>query len=107
MASARGGMGSALVLRGEPGIGKTALLDYAVESAAGFRVARAGGVESEMELPYAALHQLCVPILGRLERLPGPQRDALGVAFGLWSREAPDPFPVGLAVVSMLAGVSS
>ena len=83
IASARGGLGSALVLRGEPGIGKTALLEYAIESAAGFRVARAGSVESEMELAYAALHQVCGPMLGWLERLPGPQRDALGVAFGL------------------------
>jgi DNA-binding CsgD family transcriptional regulator len=106
IASARGGMGRALVLRGEPGIGKTALLEYAIESAAGFRVARAGGVESEMELPYAALHQLCVPMLDRLERLPGPQRDALGVAFGLRSGEAPDRFLVGLAVLSLLSEVA-
>src|SRR5258707_2054073 len=106
IASARSGMGSALVRRGETGIGKTALMDYAVESAAGFRVARAGGVESEMELPYAALHQLCVPMLGRLERLPGPQRDALGVAFGLRSGEAPDRYLVGLAVLSLLSEVA-
>jgi len=83
LAAARGGMGSALVLRGEPGIGKTALLDYAIESAPVFRIARAVGVESEMELAYGALHQLCVPVLDLMERLPDPQRDALGVAFGL------------------------
>src|SRR5580704_9267010 len=99
LASARGGMGSALVLRGEPGIGKTALLEYAIESASGFRVARAVGVESEMELAFAAVHQLCVPVLDRMERLPGPQRDALGVAFGLRAGDAPDRFLVGLAVL--------
>ena len=103
LASARGGMGSALVLRGEPGIGKTALLEYAIESASGFRIARAAGVESEMELAFAALHQLCLPALDRLERLPGPQRDALGVAFGLRAGEAPDRFLVGLAVLSLLS----
>jgi len=106
LASARGGMGSALVLRGEPGIGKTALLEYAIESASGFRIARAGGVESEMELAFAALHQLCVPALDRLERLPGPQRDALCVAFGLRAGEAPDRFLVGLAVLSLLSEVA-
>ena len=106
IASARGGLGSALVLRGEPGIGKTALLEYAIESAAGFRVARAGSVESEMELAYAALHQVCGPMLGWLERLPGPQRDALGVAFGLRAGEAPDRFLVGLAVLNLLSEVA-
>src|SRR6266446_7892028 len=106
IASARGGLGSALVLRGEPGIGKTALLGYAIESAPGFRVARAVGVESEMELAYGALHQLCAPVLGRLERLPDPQRDALGVAFGLRAGQAPDRFLVGLAVLSLLSEVA-
>jgi DNA-binding CsgD family transcriptional regulator/tetratricopeptide (TPR) repeat protein len=106
IASARGGMGRALVLRGEPGIGKTALLEYAIESASGFRIARAAGVESEMELAFAALHQLCAPALDRLERLPGPQRDALGVAFGLRAGEAPDRFLVGLAVLSLLSEVA-
>jgi DNA-binding CsgD family transcriptional regulator len=107
IASARGGMGSALVVRGEPGIGKTALLEYAIESASGFRIARAGGVESEMELPFAALHQVCVPMPDRLERLPAPQRDALGVAFGLRAGEAPDRFLVGLAVLSLLSEVAA
>jgi hypothetical protein len=106
LASARGGMGSALVLRGEPGIGKTALLEYAIESASGFRIARAGGVESEMELAFAALHQLCVPALDRLERLPGPQCEALGVAFGLRAGQPPDRFLVGLAVLSLLSEVA-
>src|SRR5712664_4882293 len=105
IASARGGTGNALVLRGEPGIGKTALLDYAVESASGFRIARASGVESEMELAFAALHQLCAPMLDRLERLPGPQHDAVGVAFGLRAGNAPDRFLVGLAVLSLLSEV--
>src|SRR6267143_1970030 len=107
IASARGGTGNALVLRGEPGIGKTALLDYAVESASGFRIARASGVESEMELAFAALHQLCAPMLDRLDRLPRPQRDALGVAFGLRAGNAPDRFLVGLAVLGLLSEVAA
>jgi hypothetical protein len=93
-----------LVVCGEPGIRKTALLDYAIQSASGFRIARAAGVESEMELAFAALHQLCVPMLDRLERLPGPQHDAVGVAFGLSAGNAPDRFLVGLAVLSLLVG---
>ena len=71
---------------------------FAIGSASGFRVMRAVGVESEMELAFAALQQLCAPILDRLDRLPGPQRDALGVAFGLREGDAPDRFLVGLAV---------
>src|SRR6516162_11681642 len=82
LADARAGQSAVLVLRGEPGIGKTALLGYAAESATGFQVARAAGVESEMELPFAGLHQLCRPMLGGLGRLPPPRRDALGTAFG-------------------------
>ena len=88
-AEVRAGRSRVLVVRGEPGIGKTALLGYAAGTAPDFRVARAEGVESEMELPFAALHQLCGRMLGRLGRLPGPQRDALGVAFGLRSGSAP------------------
>ena len=84
-------------------MGKTALLDYAVESASDLRVVRAAGVESEMELAFAALHQLCGPMLDRLGRLPGPQRDALGTAFGLEAGPAPDLFLVGLAVLSLLS----
>src|ERR1700710_1766531 len=79
----RGGERRVLVVCGEPGVGKTALVESAVSSASGFRVMRAVGVESEMELPFAALQQLCAPMLNRLERLPAPQRDALCVAFGL------------------------
>ena len=101
----RAGRSRVLVVRGEPGIGKTALLDYAIQSGSGFRVARAAGVESEMELAFAALHQLCAPMLDRLERLPDPQRDAVGVAFGLSAGNAPDRFLVGLAVLSLLSEV--
>jgi DNA-binding CsgD family transcriptional regulator len=96
-----------LVVRGEPGIGKTALLEYAAGTAADFQLARAEGVESEMELPYAALHQLCGRMLGRLGRLPGPQREALGVAFGLCAGGAPDRFLVGLAVLGLLSEVAA
>src|ERR1700760_4642959 len=92
--AARAGRSGVLVMRGEPGIGKTALLEYAVESAAGLRVARVAGVESEMELAFAALQQLCAPLPGGLGGLPGPQRYALGVAFGLRAGAAPDRFLV-------------
>jgi TatA/E family protein of Tat protein translocase len=102
----RAGRSGALVMRGEPGVGKTALLDYALERASGCRVARAAGVQSEMELVFAGLHQLCAPMLDRLERLPGPQRDALGTAFGLARGTAPDRFLVGLAVLSLLSDVA-
>ncbi len=103
---ARAGSSAVLVVRGEPGIGKTALLGYAAGRALGFRVVRAWGVESEMELAFAGLHQLCVPMLGRLEQLPGPQRDALAVAFGMREGQAPDRFLVGLAVLSLLAATA-
>jgi predicted ATPase len=102
----RAGESRALVLRGEPGVGKTALLDYAIESASEFQVARAVGVESEIELAYAALHQLCAPLLDRIERLPGPQRDALAVTFGLSPGAAPDRFLVGLAVLTLFSDVA-
>jgi hypothetical protein len=80
---AREGHGGVLVVRGEPGVGKTALLEYAAEAAGEFRVARTAGVEGEMELPYAALQQLTSPMLELAERLPDPQREAIAVAFGL------------------------
>src|SRR6201987_417762 len=101
----RAGGSRVLVVSGEPGVGKTALLESAVRSASGFRVLRALGVESEMELAFAALQQLCAPLLDRLDRLPAPQQDALGVAFGLRAGEAPDRFLVGLAVLSLVAQV--
>jgi DNA-binding CsgD family transcriptional regulator len=106
VASARAGQSRVLVLRGEAGVGKSALVEYLVGSAAGFQIARAAGVESEMELAFAGLHQLCLPMMGHLDRLPGPQRDALGVAFGLRAGSAPDRFLVGLAVLSLLAEVA-
>src|SRR6266576_520640 len=81
--AARRGQGSTLVVHGVPGVGKTALLEYAIGAAEGLRVVRTIGVEGEIELPYAALQQLCAPIQRLLERLPLPQGDALGVAFGL------------------------
>jgi DNA-binding CsgD family transcriptional regulator len=95
-----------LVVRGEAGVGKTALLDYLDERASGCRVVRAAGVESEMEIAFAGLHQLCAPMLGSLARLPGPQRDALSTAFGLSAWEAPDRFLVGLAVLGLLSEVA-
>ena len=97
------GQSAVLVLRGEAGIGKTALLEYTAERAEGCRVLRAVGVESEMELPFAGLHQLCAPLLDGLERLPLPQREALGIAFGLSSGTRPDRFLVGLALLSLLS----
>ncbi|TCN44742.1 regulatory LuxR family protein [Kribbella orskensis] len=100
------GRSSVLVLRGEAGCGKSALLDFIFERASGFRVARVVGVESEMELAFAGLHQLCAPMLDRVGELPVPQRDALRVAFGLQRGDAPDRFLVGLAVLSLLAGVA-
>ncbi len=106
LAAVRGGQSGVLVVCGEAGVGKTALLESAIRSASGFRVFRAVGVESEMELAFAALQQLCAPMIDRLDRLPGPQQDALGVAFGLRSGDAPDRFLVGLAVLSLLAEVA-
>ena len=97
------GESRSLVLRGEAGIGKTALLQYLLESAADLTVVRAVGVESEMELAFASLHQVCGPMLDRLGRLPGPQRQALETAFGLSDGAAPDRFLVGLAVLSLLS----
>jgi AAA ATPase domain len=101
--AARGGRSGALVVHGEAGVGKTALVEDAIASAAGMRIARVAGIESEMELAYAALQQLCAPMLGGLERLPDPQRQALDVVFGLRSGEPPDRFLVGLAALSLLA----
>ena len=103
----RGGQSRTLVLRGELGVGKSALLEYLVARASGCRVARARGVESEMELAYAGLHQLCAPVLDVRERLPAPQRDALAAAFGLSAEPAPDRFVVGLAVLGLLSEVAA
>jgi len=103
---ARGGDGGVLVVHGEPGVGKTALLERTVEEGRQFRFLRTVGVEGEMELPFAALQQLCSPILDRSERLPDPQRDALSVAFGLSAGQAPNPFLVGLAALGLLSEAS-
>ena len=102
----RSGTSGVLVLRGEPGVGKSALLEYALQAASGLHVARAAGVDSEMELAFAGLHQLCAPMLGRLSDLPAPQRAALGTAFGLTAGPPPDPFLVGLAALSLLSDVA-
>src|SRR3984893_19545060 len=104
--AARGGRGGVLVVYGEPGVGKTALLERTVEEGRQFRALRTVGVEGEMELPFAALQQLCSPILDRSERLPDPQRDALSVAFGLSAGQAPNPFLVGLAALGLLSEAS-
>src|SRR5690348_16430831 len=101
--TARSGYSAVLVVHGDPGIGKTALLEYAMEAAEDFHVVRTSGVEGELDLDYAALHQLCTPILEFIERLPDPQRNALGVAFGLNTGPAPSPLPVGLAVLGLLS----
>src|SRR5262245_41267906 len=103
----RAGGSRALVVSGEPGVGKTALLDYLAERASGCRVAAAAGVQSEMELAFAGLHQLLAPMLDRLERLPGPQREALRTAFGMSAGPAPDRFVVGLAVLGLLSEVAA
>ena len=101
--AARGGNGGVLVVHGEPGVGKTALLDYAVEAAREFRPTRTSGVEGEMEFPFAALRQLCSPFLELIKHLPDPQRDALTVAFGLGSGQTPTSSLVGLAVLGLLS----
>ena len=103
----RGGGSRALVVRGEAGVGKTALLEYLAGRASGCRVVSAAGVESEMELAFAVLHQLCGPVLHRLDAVPAPQREALNVTFGLAAGPAPDRFLVGLAVLSLLAEVAA
>jgi len=103
VAAVRAGESRALVVHGEPGVGKTALLEYLAGQASGCRVVHAGGVQSEMELAFAVLHQLCAPMLDRLERLPAPQRDALRTAFGLSAGPAPDRFLIGLAALGLLS----
>ena len=103
VAGVRAGEGRALVVRGEPGVGKTMLLDYLAGRASGCRVARAVGVQSEMELAFAGLHQLCAPMLDHAESLPVPQREALRTAFGLSAGPVPDRFLVGLAVLGLLS----
>jgi DNA-binding CsgD family transcriptional regulator len=107
VAAVRAGESRALVVSGEAGVGKTALLDYLAEQAWGCRVVRTAGCHSEMELAFAALHQLCAPLLDSLERLPVPQRDALRIAFGMGSGPIPDRFLVGLAVLNLLSDAAA
>ena len=103
LSSVRRGESRSLVLRGEAGVGKTALLEYLIAAASDLTVVRAVGVESEMEFGYAGLHQLCAPLLDRLDRLPAPQREALRIVFALSAGHPPDRFLVGLAALSMLS----
>jgi DNA-binding CsgD family transcriptional regulator len=103
---ARNGRSGVLVVRGEAGVGKSALLRYAAQQASGFRVAHIAGVESEMELPYAGLHRLCAPMLSEIDALPGPQQRALRVALGLVSGDPPDRFLVALGTLTLLSGVT-
>src|SRR3954452_23684066 len=106
VATVRAGQSAVLVVRGEAGGGKSALLASLIERASGRRIVRAAGVESEMELPFAVLHGLCAPMLDRLDHLPAPQRDALATAFGLSAGDPPDRFLVGLAALSLLSEVA-
>lgn len=101
----RAGESRALLIRGEAGVGKTALLDY-LASNVSCRVERAAGIQSEMELAFAGVHQLCLPMLDHLDQLPTPQRAALGVALGMTDGPAPDRFLIGLAVLNLLSNVA-
>src|SRR6202012_3545299 len=103
LAQARDGQSAVLVIRGDAGIGKTALLRYAARKASGLRIAEIDGIQAEMELPFAGLHRLCAPMLGGLEVLPQPQQTALRVAFGVASGDAPDRFLVAVAVLNLLS----
>ena len=105
--AARLSRSAALVIRGEPGVGKTALLEYAAEHAAGLQVLRGTGVQSEVTLPFAALHQLLYPVLDQLPALPAPQSAALGAAFGLTPGRSDDPFLVAVAVLTLVSEVSA
>jgi DNA-binding CsgD family transcriptional regulator len=106
LAQVREGQSGVLVIRGEAGIGKTALLRYAARHAAGFRVAQVAGIEAEMELPFSGIHQLCAPVLDQLDALPQPQQDALNVALGLAPGDIPERFLVGLAVLGLLSAAA-
>jgi DNA-binding CsgD family transcriptional regulator len=106
LAATKAGQSQVLVVAGEAGVGKTALLDYLEGCASGCRVVRGAAIESEMELAFAGLHQLCAPMLGRLSHIPAPQRGALSTAFGLSAGVPPDRFLVALAVLSLLTEAS-
>src|SRR6516165_3330803 len=103
---ARDGQSTVLVIRGEPGIGKSALLRYAARQASGLRTAEVDGVQAEMELPFAGIHRLCAPLLDGLDVLAAPQQHALGVAMGIASGDAPDKFLVAVAVLNLLAATA-
>src|SRR5260221_6866489 len=102
----RAGASRVLVVRGEPGVGKTALLDYLAGHAPGCQMVRAAGVETEMEFAFAGLHQLCAPMLDHLGRLPVPQREALRTTFGISAGPAPNRFFIGLAALDLLSAVA-
>jgi DNA-binding CsgD family transcriptional regulator len=106
LANVREGQSAVLVIRGEAGIGKTALLQYAAREGSGFQVIQVTSVEAEMELPFAGIHQLCAPLLDRLDTLPQPQQDALNVALGLVAGDVPNRFLVGLAVLGLLSAAA-
>src|SRR4051794_30145568 len=106
LTAVRSGESRALVVRGDAGVGKTALMDHALGSVASARTLRARGVESEMELAYAALHQLCAPLLDGLPELPEPQRDALRTIFGQYPGPPPERFMVGLSVLSLVSNAA-
>jgi predicted ATPase len=101
------GESRALVIHGEAGVGKSVLLDYLAERAQGCHVLRSAGVQSEMELAFAALHQLCGPLLDHLDRIPAPQREAVRTAFGIVAGPPPERFLIGLAVLSLLSEVAA
>ena len=107
LAAVRDGLSGVLVLRGEAGVGKTALLDWAAGQAGDMQVARVAGAEAEMDMGFAGLHQLLVPFLGGLEGLPAPQRQALGSAFGLVAGPPPDRFLVGMAALTVLTDAAA
>jgi len=107
ISTAQSATSQVLVLRGEAGVGKTALLEYTSELAAGFRCVQVAGVQADMELAFAGLQQLCAPLLNYLDELPEPQREALNVAFGRGVGAAPDRFLVGLAVLSLMAAAAN
>src|SRR3954454_36176 len=106
LAQARDGQSEVLVIRGEPGIGKTALLRYAARQASGLRIAQVEGVQAEMELPFAGIHRLCAPMLDRLKTLAEPQRRALGVALGVSAGDAPNRFLVAVSVLNLLCATA-
>lgn len=107
ISAVRAGESRAIVVHGEPGVGKTALLDYVAAQASACRVVRAIGVQSEMELPFAGLHQLCAPLLDGLEDLPAPQGEALETAFGISAGSTPERLLVGMAVLGLLSGAAA